>query len=292
MQRRNNTCIWNFKRWFLLLIVTSMASISEAGMDHLFYYPDQHVYTTPDKDGFFYEEVSFPSKDGTKLSGWFVPAQKDPKGTVIHFHGNAQNMSSHYSFVSWLPSKGFNLFVFDYRGYGKSRGTPSRKGVYEDSVAAVKYIKTRKDIDQNKIILFGQSLGGANAISVLVNNHFDGVQGLVTDSAFSSYKEIAMDHAGIFLKPIAFLAIGNQFSPKDVVQKISPIPLLIIHGTSDEVVSYKHAQTLFKAANEPKQLWTLQAGRHTEALLQFKADMIPKLLAVFTTWINEKSIVE
>ena len=85
----------------------------------------------------------------TKL---YDPAQGKAMGTVVHFHGNAQNMSAHYTFVSWLPAHGFNLFVFDYRGYGQSEGTLSREGVYEDSVAAVEYVRKRTDIDPRKII--------------------------------------------------------------------------------------------------------------------------------------------
>lgn len=137
-------------------------------------------------------------------------------------------MGSHYPQVSWLPAKGFNLFVFDYRGYGKSQGVPSRKGVYEDSVAAVEYIKSRTDIDQGKLILFGQSPGGANAVCVAGKNKFDGVVGIAIDSAFSSYKSIAIDRVH-WLKPLAFFMIGNKLSPKRHVDGISPTPLLIIH---------------------------------------------------------------
>ena len=210
-----------------IIILLSIAGFAWAGLDSkIFYFPDHQEYTTPAANRYQYEEIQFHSKDGTKLSGWFIPAQGKALGTVIHFHGNAQNMSAHYSFVSWLPANGFNLFVFDYRGYGKSEGKVSRQGVYEDSVAAVKYIKSRTDIDQNKIILFGQSIGGANALTVAGNNHFDGVVGVATDSAFSSYIGVALDHTTI-LKPFAALLISNKLSPKKTIQNIAPVPLQI-----------------------------------------------------------------
>jgi hypothetical protein len=269
----------------LFVVVLVLAGVVRAGLDNVFYYPDHREYTTPTADGYKYEAVQFQSKDGTKLSGWFIPAQGKALGTVVHFHGNAQNMSAHYSFVSWLPANGFNLFVFDYRGYGKSEGKLSRKGVYEDSIAAVEYIKSRTDIDQNKIILFGQSIGGANALTVAGNNHFDGVVGVASDSAFSSYKGVAMDHT-FLLKPLAALLISNKFSPKNSVQNIAPAPLLLIHGTADQVVPYKHAQKLFEKADEPKELWTVPNGQHTEAFGPYRAEFAPKLLARFKSWVG------
>jgi len=110
---------------FIFLLTLSLSCQGCVG--GLFYQPDRKIYDTPDRHGLKYEEVSFQSKDGTGLSGWFVPAVGKPKGTVIHFHGNAQNMTAHFGFVSWLPEQGFNLFVFDYRGYGKSAGKPDRR---------------------------------------------------------------------------------------------------------------------------------------------------------------------
>jgi len=271
-----------------MILALSIGSIAHAGLDNFFYHPDHKVYATPAQDGYVFEEVAFSSEDKTKLSGWFIPAKGKAQGTVIHFHGNAQNMSAHYSYVSWLPANGFNLFVFDYRGYGKSEGKLSRKGVYEDAVAAVEYIKSRTDIDQSKIILFGQSLGGANAIAVAGENQFDGIVGVVSESAFSTYKSVATEHAGIY-KPLAPLFIGNKFSPRKSVGKISPTPLLIIHSTHDSVVFYKHAEKLFKAAKEPKLLWTIQEGQHIDAFREkHRKEYVPKLLTLFKAWVAAK----
>ena len=102
----------------LMLAIAMAASVfsAVADLDSHFYHPDSRVYTTPSEDRYSYENIQFQSADGTLLSGWFIPAQGKALGTVIHFHGNARNMSSHYPQVSWLPAKGFNLFVFDYRG--------------------------------------------------------------------------------------------------------------------------------------------------------------------------------
>ena len=124
----------------------------------MFYYPDRVRYETPKALGLRYEAVQFQSGDGTRLSGWFIPAAdrqspKDAKGTVVHFHGNAQNMSSHWRFVAWLPAQDFNVFVFDYRGYGESEGKPEPKGVFEDSNAALDHVRSRPDVDPERLLL-------------------------------------------------------------------------------------------------------------------------------------------
>lgn len=268
----------------IILLFCTVAG-SFAGLDSLFYCPDHRIYTTPARDGYTYENVEFKSADGTRLTGWFIPAKGKALGTVIQYHGNAQNMSAHYSFVSWLPAHGFNLFVFDYRGYGKSGGVPSREGVYEDSVAALKYLKSRTDIDQHKIIVLGQSIGAANALTVLGKNKFDGIVGIVSESAFSAYKRVACDHTTL-LKPFAYCLIGNKLSPEKYIGNIAPIPLVIIHGTADRVVPYKHALRLYRKAGEPKQLWTIKGGGHISALGPNRAIYIPKLYALFVHWVS------
>ena len=271
----------------LILILTSTFFAGNAGanLNSHFYCPNSLPYANPADNGYPYEEISFQSADGTELSGWFIPAQGKAIGTVIHFHGHSRNISYHYRYVSWLPEKGFNLFMLDYRGYGKSQGSPSRRGVYEDSVAAMNYIKTRTDIDQSKLIVFGQSLGGANAMCVTGKNKFDGVVGVAVDSAFSSYRSIAVDQVG-WLKPLAYLLIGNELSPKKYVDAISPTPLLIMHGTDDVVVPYKHAKKLFKEAHKSKTLWTLDGGQHIDALSERKEEMIPRLQSLFIEWVS------
>jgi alpha-beta hydrolase superfamily lysophospholipase len=101
----------------------SLSSLIAGCISSPFYQPDRVLYSTPPSVGLKYENAVFVSSDGTRLTGWFIPAAgyqnpKNAKGTVVHFHGNAQNMSAHWQFVTWLPQRGFNVFVFDYRGYG------------------------------------------------------------------------------------------------------------------------------------------------------------------------------
>jgi fermentation-respiration switch protein FrsA (DUF1100 family) len=253
--------------------------------DQEFYHPDHRNYGTPKDGGVAYEEVRFNSEDGTPLSGWFIAANPPVHGTVIQFHGNGQNLSAYYASLAWLPKCGFNLFLFDYRGYGTSGGSPSRGGVYADGVAALRYLKSRPDIDQNKIIVLGQSLGGAIALRVVGNNHFPGIVGMVTDSAFSSYPEVASDHFGV----VAWLFIPEGDSPAEDAAKISPVPLLIIHGTADTVVPYYHSQRIYAAAGEPKEIWTIPGGQHVDALGPRAKEFAPRLQAKFLEWTEPGS---
>lgn len=252
----------------ILLVLTGMNMGCVAG---LFYYPDRISYSTPSQFGLRYQEVSFASGDGTRLSGWFVPAVGAPRGTVIHFHGNAQNMSAHFNFVHWLPAEGFNLFVFDYRGYVKSAGRPDRKGIYEDSVAALGYVAARKDVDSDRLLVLGQSLGGATAIAAIGNNRFAGIRAVAVESAFASYRSIVREKIGripvvsLLKWPLSYLLIGDDYSPEQVVARIAPVPLLLIHGTRDPVIPFSQGKRLYEMARPPKEFWPITGGGHTEA---------------------------
>jgi fermentation-respiration switch protein FrsA (DUF1100 family) len=269
----------------ILLLIT--LSFLKGCVNGMFYYPSKDVRGTPESYKLTYEEVSFKSTDGTTLTGWFVPAigcvtkcsppwselpRGTAKGTVIHFHGNAENISNHFAFVSWLPAEGFNVFTFDYRGYGKSEGKPKREGVYQDCMAALEYITKRPDINPDKIVLLGQSLGGANAVAIMNEPCARKVRAIAVDSAFYSYRLIVRDKIrqipilSILRWPLSFLIVSNSRSPEYAIDKISPIPILIIHGTKDEVVPYRHGQMLFDSAKEPKEFITVGNGMHTDAL--------------------------
>lgn len=254
----------------------------------MFYYPDRHVHQLPQPAGRPWDDVSFASMDGTKLNGWFIPAIGPAKATVVHFHGNAQNLSAHYSFVSWLPEKGYNVFLFDYRGYGKSAGSPGRGGVFEDGVAALDYIRTRRDVDPNKLIVFGQSLGGAVAVAVLGEDPdaARGVRAVAIDSTFYSYRSVARDSAkkipvvSLLRWPLSLLLVSGGHSPCDAVADLPAVPKLFMHGTKDSVIPFAHGERLFAAACEPKEFLPADGRNHTEAIMKSPAHRAA-LLAFF-----------
>ena len=248
-------------RWLICCMCVSLT----ACISSPFYYPDRVLYSTPAKAGLQFEKVSFASADATPLTGWFIPAAgypspKDAKGTVVHFHGNAQNMSAHWQFVGWLAQRGFNVFVFDYRGYGESAGSPEPKGVFEDSNAALNYVRKRADVDPTRLLVLGQSLGGTNAIAVVGAGNRAGVKAIVVEATFSSYSAIASDKI-----PGAGLLVDNTYSADRYIANLAPIPLLLLHGTADTVIPYAHAPRLLDKAREPKALLTVDGGGHIEA---------------------------
>lgn len=246
-----------------------------------FYYPDNTVYGSPRDNGLDYEETVFSSKDGTKLYGWFVPAKgldnpKNAKGTVVHFHGNAQNMSAHGSFVYWLAERGFNVFLFDYRGYGNSAGSPERQGVFEDSDSALDYVRSRPDINPDRLLVFGQSLGGTNALAVVGSGNKKGVKAVAIESTFFSYPSIANEKlAG------AGLLLNNRYSASEHIAAVSPIPLLLLHGTADQVIPVRHSEQLFQTAKQPKELVTVPDGGHLEIMTERFGNRYQDVLAAF-----------
>jgi fermentation-respiration switch protein FrsA (DUF1100 family) len=258
-QRRRANTVY---RWICLAAALAAAGCAQG----LFYYPDSVLYDIPTRWGLEYEPVVFRSEDGTRLSGWFIPAAgyanpRDAKGTVIHFHGNARNISAHWRLVEWLPRRGFNVFVFDYRGYGTSEGRPEPKGVFEDSSSALDYVRSRRDVDAERLVVFGQSLGGANAIAVIGSGNRAGVKAIAVEATFHSYSSIAHDTllgAGILM--------DDTYSPERYVARLAPMPFLLLHGTADSVIPYSHSKRLFARAGEPKRLITVEGGGHTEAL--------------------------
>ncbi|MDP7396670.1 MAG: alpha/beta hydrolase [Lentisphaeria bacterium] len=270
-------------RSLIILSLVGLAAGCSTTVNKAFYQPTSKVYRTPDKDDLDYEDVAFASADGTVLTGWFIPATYEPRGTVIHFHGNARNMTSHYRYVGWIADEGFNVFVFDYRGYGRSAGTPGRKGVYEDCVAAVRYLQQRDDVDPEKIIVIGQGLGGANAIAVVGRENFDGILGIVAEAPFAASGEIVTDRLAAASGSPGKAAGSDAYSAAAVVDQLG-VPLIVIHGTADRVVPYRHGKRLFDKAKEPKQIWTIKGGRHCDGMTIYHEKVRPRLLRIFRGW--------
>lgn len=255
------------------------------------------MYETPDQYNLPFEEVFFKSEDGTMLYGWFVPAVGDAVGTVIYFNGNFGNLTYYFNQIQWLPLQNFNVFTFDYRGYGRSEGTPSRRGIYKDSVAAIEYIMSKPDIDHDNVFVFGQSLGGVNAIAALAKDDFSQIRAVAIEGAFFSYRQEAQDMMtstirkkignvpGLSLQTwlIALLSVTNLYSPGDFIDQVSPTPVLLMHCTQDTYVPHHHSELLYEKAKEPKKLWIIEGCKHLQLLTdqQLKHTYRQKLVQFF-----------
>jgi len=270
-----------------LLSIIALTSVLLAGCNSVFFFPERTQVFSPDQLGLKYEVVNFTAGDGTPLYGWFLPATGRVRGTILFLHGNAENISTHILSVRWLPPAGFNVFLPDYRGYGASGGKPSGAGVQDDVNAAMRTLLARPDVDPDRIVVFGQSLGGAIAVYNVAHSPYRSrIRGLAVESAFASYRGIAREKLAEFWLtwplqyPLSWL-ISDKYSPSSAVADVSPIPLLIIHGDRDPIVPVANGERLFALAREPKQLWIVPDGGHIAAFR--KQDYRDRFLA----WLEQ-----
>lgn len=253
-------------------LLASLLTLLLMGCTQAFFQPHRHIVSTPGQFGLEYHPVEFKAADGTALFAWFLPARGAPRASVLYLHGNAENISTHFANVAWMPAAGFNVLAFDYRGYGGSQGSPTLEGVQLDVDAAMRTLLALPRVDPQRIIIFGQSLGGALAIHYAAQSDYRAnVRAIVVDSAFSDYRRIVRDKAASFFLtwPFQWLlqqTVDNNFSPAASVHAVSPIPLLFIHGERDSVVPVEHSRRLYARAAEPKELWVVPDAGHIQAV--------------------------
>jgi fermentation-respiration switch protein FrsA (DUF1100 family) len=233
--------------------------------------PMHELVLTPDQIGLEYEEVEFETTDGVRLHGWFLPARAPRRGSILFLHGNAQNISTHIASVAWLPAEGFDVLLFDYRGYGESEGSPSLAGLHLDFEAALQALLARSEIERDRVVVFGQSLGASLAITALAASPWrQEVRALIIEGAFTSYRALAQEKLAAFwltwpLQAPLALTIDDRYRPIDGIGELAPLPLLIVHGEADRVVPPDHAVALYEAASPPKTLWLVPGAGHIAA---------------------------
>ena len=230
----------------------------------LIFFPNKsNDSTTPDVFGIEYDDVTFQTEDGLNLNGWFIPGKKttpdDDLHTLLWFHGNAGNINRRLDNLKMLHDRvPVNIFIIDYRQYGKSEGRISEKGTYLDAKAALAYLHSRKDINNEKIIFFGRSLGSAVAIDLAVKEQ---CCALILETPFTSIKEMGKE-----LYPFLLIILDLLKTKYDSLSKISEIkvPTLIMHGDKDELVPIEQGRKLYEQANEPKEFYTIPGAMHND----------------------------
>lgn len=217
-------------------------------------------------------DIYFASEDGTKLHAWqFTHAAGQPsKCVVLQFHGNGQNMTTHFYSLYWILEYGVDYMTFDYHGYGESDGKPSPKATVEDGHAVLR--KVHELYPDKKIVVLAQSLGGAIGLRAAIDERNEVPIALIfADSTFASYRSVARSvlakHWLTWLfQPIGWLAMSDAYAPGDDIAKLSPIPLVVIHGDADQIVDVSMGRDVFARARDPKELWIVPQGQHTDAL--------------------------
>jgi len=204
------------------------------------------------------QEVWFNASDGTKLYGWWIPAD-NAKFTFLAFHGNAGNIADRTYLYEFLRGTPANVFAVEYRGYGRSDGKPSEAGLYQDAEAALKYLLEVNHIERKQIIVLGQSLGTAVAAHVASRNK---IGGLILEAPFPSASAVAL-RAFWFLPGISLLV----YSQLDTEKRIKEIdaPLLVIHCEQDPVIPLQFGQKVYEAAHSPKTFAMIKASCHEES---------------------------
>ena len=231
------------------------------------FFPAPVSETTPAAVNLTYQDIWIPIATSTgkteRLHGWWIPAEGPEQGVILYLHGNGANVGATVSQCQHFHQLGLSVFVFDYRGYGRSEGNfPTEAQVYRDTEAAWNYLTQVREIPPLQIFLYGHSLGGAIAIDLAVKQ--PEVAGLIVESSFTSMRRMVDVRGGFGLFP-ADLLLTHKFNSLEKVRSLK-MPVLFIHGTLDLTVPAEMTRTLFQATPEPKQLlWVEDAGHNDVA---------------------------
>jgi len=223
------------------------------------YHPTRQLEATPAGLGHAFEDIRFKTGDGVELHGWYFPANTNsPRANLIFLvcHGNGGNISHRLSLCAALLETGAGAFIFDYRGYGQSRGRPSEEGTYRDAQSAHTWLRS-KGFHGEDIIAFGESLGGGVVSELALR---ETVGAIVLQSTFTSIPDIG---AELFpWLPVRLLST-IKYDTRAKLPRVK-VPVLVMHSRTDDLVGFHHAEKNFAAANEPKMFCELH-GAHNEA---------------------------
>jgi len=220
------------------------------GCTGMFFYPAETFVQTPTTLGLEYDDIQLTAADGTQLHGWFLPAGGSPRGTLLFLHGNAENISTHINNVSWLPAAGYQVLLLDYRGYGRSAGSPELTGALQDIDAAISWLVETPEVADQPLYIFGQSLGASlmfGAVARRADQHK--LCALVSDAAFTRYGDIVRQVAARswltwpLQHPLAWL-LDSDYDPVDALTTMSDLPILFFHSRDDEIIPHSHLDEL------------------------------------------------
>ncbi len=217
------------------------------------------------------EDVWITTRDGVRLHAWFAPAET---GVVTLFlHGNAGNITHRLPLVEIIPQAGSALLLLDYRGYGRSEGSPSETGLYADAEAGYEYLLAR-GYQPGSIVVHGESLGTAVAVDLAARRE---VGAVVLQAPFSSASEMAGR-----LLPVVGPLVMRSYNTISKIPRVKA-PLLVVHGDRDDIVPHEQGMKLFNAAPEPKTFWTVPGARHNDLLEVAGADYTQRLRHFYAT---------
>lgn len=259
--RTNFKKVVRFARQILIVVVVAIILWSILSMlfeKQFIFFPDKYPSGYYNESSRISDLVDcwMTTEDSVKLHGWYASSNK-AIATLVIAHGNAGNISHRLELMSALQQSGFNVLMFDYRGYGRSEGSPNEDGIYKDGRAAFDYVRLLPQVDSQRIILWGTSLGGAVAADVALHRP---AAGLILESTFTSIKDMAAIHYPFL--PARYL-LSTKLNSIDKISQVH-IPVLVIHGTQDGIVPIRLGREMFAAANEPKEFYEIPNADHND----------------------------
>lgn len=240
----------------LLLVLVAGIVMWDRVVESMIFHPVRGVAITPEQLGIEGEEVFIETEDGVKIHGFYLPAP-GAKRALLFLHGNAGNASHRLPNAADLVRLECNVLLLDYRGYGLSEGRATEAGVYADARAGLRHLIEQRSFPENRIIVFGRSLGGAVAVDLVQERELAGV---ILESTFSSIADVVSNGpGGAWLGALA----GQRFESASKIGRVRA-PLLHFHGDRDEVIRYELGRRLFEEAPEPKTFETIHGAGHND----------------------------
>jgi uncharacterized protein len=252
-------------------------------LNSLLYFPSRTIVGTPDRAGLDYRDLRLETDDGERLHGWWIGARTDSLGHLLLCHGNAGNIGDRVLHAALLTAAGFDVLLFDYRGYGRSSGRPSEQGTYRDARAALACLLEQPGADPRRVFYFGESLGGAVALDLALERP---PRGLVLLSAFTGVRELGRLHYPFVpsaLVPDAYPALRR-------IQELHA-PLLVLHGDRDDIVPLSQGRSLFEAAPGPKRMHVFPGLGHND-LVPFAGTELARMIASWVSGLEQSPVAD
>ncbi len=256
----------SFVHFFSFLLLSSCTSF--------FFRPDDKLHRRPELEKLIYRDITIEGSDGVRLHGWLFQNKqnlKKPEGLVVQFHGNTQNVSSHYRQAAWLSHYGYDVLVWDYRGYGKSGGEAEGEEVWQDTQEVLDYAYQHYlKKNHQQFILMGQSMGGG--LLLWAYDKFPKkkkIDLIILEGAFLSYRQIVLEKMQKpwwkkLISPLAYLVVTDKYSAKKRVHRIMA-PTLVIHGSRDQRVPLRFGREVYQKLGTPtKWFWEVPEGIHLD----------------------------
>lgn len=239
----------------IYLVPLALLFLFQERLVHLPNVPGRELTATPERINLDYESVTIETGDGVALHGWYLP-HETARGTLLFLHGNAGNIGHRLDSLELFHELGLTVLIIDYRGYGRSDGSPSEQGLKQDAEAALRYLQEEQDTALDEIVVFGRSLGGALAAHLAAR---EAVAGVILESSFTSVPDLAAELYPIY--PVRWLA-RLRYDTRAALAD-SRTPVLVVHSPEDEIIPFAHGKRLYQAAPDPKQMLELRGDHNT-----------------------------